>query len=267
MAGEWWYYQHDGNKLGPFSDEEFRGLVSDGQVEPADLVWRAGMSSWQPASSLESFGVSQPIARVAHPLVASLRRVQQGLVLAIASLVLSLLGGTMTILPFLAGDEKTVNLVVLRYVAVIPALLVEIAGRILCAWLPGWKVRATVLMAVTLEFAAILILILTEASGDIRDGSPIAFLIKNISDLLFLFFLIGLARFIENRGILVYTIMLTLFFVLAWAIALLVVLSGGPFVMGGCFVLAYLVTYCANLVSLHRAISRMPAMTERMPVP
>ena len=49
---ERWFYQHDGTKNGPVDTEAFRALVESGAVLLADLVWREGMSEWQPAAEV-----------------------------------------------------------------------------------------------------------------------------------------------------------------------------------------------------------------------
>jgi hypothetical protein len=56
MAGEW-YYSKDGQQFGPVSMEELQQLASSGQVRAKDVVFKAGMANWAPASSIpEIFG-------------------------------------------------------------------------------------------------------------------------------------------------------------------------------------------------------------------
>ena len=52
MADQW-YYTEQGQRKGPISEEELKQLASSGQLKPADLVWKQGMASWGPASSVE----------------------------------------------------------------------------------------------------------------------------------------------------------------------------------------------------------------------
>jgi hypothetical protein len=47
-----WYYAKGQAQLGPVSLEELQRQLAGGGVSPHDLVWREGMSSWQPASSV-----------------------------------------------------------------------------------------------------------------------------------------------------------------------------------------------------------------------
>ena len=43
-----WYYANHGQRQGPVSPEDFARLVAGGTVREDTLVWRAGMSAWQP---------------------------------------------------------------------------------------------------------------------------------------------------------------------------------------------------------------------------
>jgi uncharacterized RDD family membrane protein YckC len=47
-----WYYAEAGKRVGPIPDAEFRALRAAGKVAPENLVWRAGMTGWEPAGSL-----------------------------------------------------------------------------------------------------------------------------------------------------------------------------------------------------------------------
>lgn len=46
-----WYYAADGRQMGPVSEAALRGMLGSRQVSPNDLVWREGMSDWQPAGT------------------------------------------------------------------------------------------------------------------------------------------------------------------------------------------------------------------------
>jgi S1-C subfamily serine protease len=63
-----WYYVRSGNKLGPVSWQELRRLASVQSVQPADMLLRQGLSSWQPAASLLGLFPEAPAARAAIPL-------------------------------------------------------------------------------------------------------------------------------------------------------------------------------------------------------
>jgi TM2 domain-containing membrane protein YozV len=48
MASEW-FYAHDGERHGPVPVEQIKDMAAGGQLRPDDLVWQAGMETWQPA--------------------------------------------------------------------------------------------------------------------------------------------------------------------------------------------------------------------------
>lgn len=43
-----WYYVRDNQRQGPISEAEFQSLVTSGVIQADTLVWRQGMSEWQP---------------------------------------------------------------------------------------------------------------------------------------------------------------------------------------------------------------------------
>src|SRR5688572_26669959 len=47
-----WYFARGGVQTGPVSFAQLAEAVRAGQCGPNDLVWREGMSNWQPASSV-----------------------------------------------------------------------------------------------------------------------------------------------------------------------------------------------------------------------
>lgn len=48
MSTAAWYYAKDGARLGPVTDAALGDLVRQGTIGPTTLVWRAGMTDWQP---------------------------------------------------------------------------------------------------------------------------------------------------------------------------------------------------------------------------
>jgi hypothetical protein len=64
-----WFYASSGVQKGPVSEEALRSLAASGQLAPTDLVWRDGMPSWQPASSIP--GLLPPGLAAPPPLPAS----------------------------------------------------------------------------------------------------------------------------------------------------------------------------------------------------
>ena len=47
-----WYYVKDGEAAGPISDEELLSKLRLGNILPTTLVWRSGLSEWQPAATV-----------------------------------------------------------------------------------------------------------------------------------------------------------------------------------------------------------------------
>ena len=43
-----WYYALANERQGPIDDATLDGLIAAGTVTPDTLVWRAGMTDWQP---------------------------------------------------------------------------------------------------------------------------------------------------------------------------------------------------------------------------
>jgi uncharacterized RDD family membrane protein YckC len=52
MSNAEWYYAANGQQAGPVPWAQLQALASSGQLHPDDLVWSAGMATWQPASSI-----------------------------------------------------------------------------------------------------------------------------------------------------------------------------------------------------------------------
>lgn len=66
-----WYYANEGQRHGPVSVDEFTKLVESGVIRADTLVWRAGMSTWQPYADLAPpplTGAPVPPAPSADPL-------------------------------------------------------------------------------------------------------------------------------------------------------------------------------------------------------
>lgn len=54
-----WYYTQDNDRCGPVSEEQLRGLVASGTLQPTDLVWRDGMIDWTSAGSIDGLCSTQ----------------------------------------------------------------------------------------------------------------------------------------------------------------------------------------------------------------
>ena len=57
-----WYYSKNGTQLGPVEEVDLRSKLATGEVSPSDLIWREGMTDWQPVARVPEFG-----AVVAYP--------------------------------------------------------------------------------------------------------------------------------------------------------------------------------------------------------
>jgi uncharacterized RDD family membrane protein YckC len=63
-----WYYAVGDQRNGPVSDAEFGQLVQNGTIRSDTLVWREGMSSWQPYSTLLTPAAEVPPVPLPVPL-------------------------------------------------------------------------------------------------------------------------------------------------------------------------------------------------------
>lgn len=54
MAQADWFYARGGRQEGPTDLQTLRDMIANGQLTPANLVWRDGMAAWQPAGEVEA---------------------------------------------------------------------------------------------------------------------------------------------------------------------------------------------------------------------
>ena len=47
-----WHFMKNGQQIGPLKETQLRQMIKIGQVTDTDMVWRIGMSSWQPLSDV-----------------------------------------------------------------------------------------------------------------------------------------------------------------------------------------------------------------------
>ncbi|MDB5351406.1 MAG: hypothetical protein JWN86_2653 [Planctomycetota bacterium] len=59
-----WFYQQDGQRVGPVPLTTLQLMASSGQLEPHELVWAEGMATWGPASHVSELGYLQLGPRV-----------------------------------------------------------------------------------------------------------------------------------------------------------------------------------------------------------
>lgn len=60
-----WYYAHGGDRRGPVGDDELNRLVQQGIVTSQTLIWREGLTDWQP------YGAGAGAVAASPPLLAS----------------------------------------------------------------------------------------------------------------------------------------------------------------------------------------------------
>ena len=53
MAQEWFYTKDGKGRVGPFSSSELQAFAKSGQLLPADMVWKQGMSQWTAANAVK----------------------------------------------------------------------------------------------------------------------------------------------------------------------------------------------------------------------
>ena len=58
-----WYFVRDGNRVGPLTAQELKGLADSYQLAPTDLVSKKGLGKWVPASTVKGlFNISSVVA-------------------------------------------------------------------------------------------------------------------------------------------------------------------------------------------------------------
>jgi len=57
-----WYFAESGRQTGPVEDDVFRNFVASGRIRPDTLVWRQGMSNWQPYGDVATTAAAAPVA-------------------------------------------------------------------------------------------------------------------------------------------------------------------------------------------------------------
>jgi hypothetical protein len=51
-----WFYGENGQQIGPLDDVQLNAAISEGRILPETLLWREGMTSWQPLHQLRATG-------------------------------------------------------------------------------------------------------------------------------------------------------------------------------------------------------------------
>ena len=55
-----WYYMQDDEQCGPLSSKQLIALVQTGELTPAHMIWKEGLSGWIPAGSISGLFKEQP---------------------------------------------------------------------------------------------------------------------------------------------------------------------------------------------------------------
>jgi uncharacterized RDD family membrane protein YckC len=66
-----YYVGKNGQQLGPFGEEQVKARVAAGEFSAADLIWREGMASWEPISTVFNNPYLPSAALGASPLLAA----------------------------------------------------------------------------------------------------------------------------------------------------------------------------------------------------
>lgn len=51
-----WFYGENGQQIGPLDDAQLNAAISEGRILPETLLWREGMTNWQPLHQLRANG-------------------------------------------------------------------------------------------------------------------------------------------------------------------------------------------------------------------
>src|SRR5690349_14724632 len=72
MDSRKWYWQRNGQVVGPLSSGQLRQLADKGQLHPVDLIHHEGARQWVPASSVKGlFNLPASNARPLWPWIAA----------------------------------------------------------------------------------------------------------------------------------------------------------------------------------------------------
>ncbi len=64
MENQWYYARNGAERQGPIAESELRNLVAQGQLQPDDLLWREGMTTWAPLHALPDFRTPAPVPAI-----------------------------------------------------------------------------------------------------------------------------------------------------------------------------------------------------------
>jgi hypothetical protein len=65
-----WYYAHDGNRSGPFSGQQLKGLADASHILPTDTVWKEGTAKGVPAGKVRYLFTAAPVIAAPAAVIA-----------------------------------------------------------------------------------------------------------------------------------------------------------------------------------------------------
>ncbi len=100
-----WYYEQNGNRIGPVDDATMRQLISDRTISIDTLVWTNGMANWTPLQQTQlAAGLPVPPPMPGNPAPISYNTQAKD---RVAYILLALFLGGLGIHNFYAGYNKT----------------------------------------------------------------------------------------------------------------------------------------------------------------
>jgi S1-C subfamily serine protease len=98
-ADDWYYAPDGGSQLGPVSTFALRGMIQSGQVSPATVVWKSGLSGWLPARDIPELGTAAAATPIATARSGSGSAARWILIAGVAVVLLA--GGTVGVITLL----------------------------------------------------------------------------------------------------------------------------------------------------------------------
>lgn len=81
MSDQWYYSKDRTDRKGPVSTDELKAMLANGELAPADLIWKEGLPDWAPLSShTELTGEAPPVGPAPVPTAGESAAVPAGLI-------------------------------------------------------------------------------------------------------------------------------------------------------------------------------------------
>jgi hypothetical protein len=55
-----WFYCKETEQFGPVPDDTIQAMISSGELKPSNIVWREGMTDWQPIEDVSELSIYIP---------------------------------------------------------------------------------------------------------------------------------------------------------------------------------------------------------------